>query len=324
MPCENNVVRTLSNKRTIEDSKADSNSPITAAVQAAGSNVAAAQQAENSTQGQAQGAANRSNTTQDEDDDDVAVLPSPAPGHGGPLPTGPGQPCNSSTVSGGQGVTVTTHELGQTSGTFAFTYNAQIQPDLFEIFYEGSLIFTTGGPVPGSATRTVTYSGTSTQIVVRVTGPETGTLWSYVVGCPAGVSTPTPTPTSPPSIPTSTPTSTPTSAPTSTPTSTPTSLPASRATTTSVTCTAVSCTAFVFASDGASPAPVGQVQFSSSPTGRLFSPNPCTLTSGGSSPPNVSSCTVTTSGGAATITATYLPGTGFSPSSGSTTVGGGA
>src|SRR5215204_10492 len=60
VPCENNVVRTLSNNRTVDDSKADSNSPLSAAVQAAGTNVAAAHQANN--EAQSQGAVNRSNS----------------------------------------------------------------------------------------------------------------------------------------------------------------------------------------------------------------------------------------------------------------------
>ena len=82
VPCENNVVRTLSNQRSIEDSRADANSPLTAAVQAAGTNVAAVQQSENAPQGQSQGAANRSNSTQDDDEEDSdapAIVPSPAP-----------------------------------------------------------------------------------------------------------------------------------------------------------------------------------------------------------------------------------------------------
>ena len=96
----------------------------------------------------------------------------------------PPQQCNASTQSGGEGVTRTVHELGQPSGTFNFTYEAFSVPDQFDVYYEGQLIFTTGGPVSGGDTVPITYSGTATTVEVVVTGPP-GTLWNYVVACPA-------------------------------------------------------------------------------------------------------------------------------------------
>src|SRR5262245_17113931 len=82
VPCENNVVRTLSNQRTIDDSRADANSPITSAVQAAGTNVAADKQADNAAQ--PQGAVNRSNSKETSEEKEKesaapAIVPSPAP-----------------------------------------------------------------------------------------------------------------------------------------------------------------------------------------------------------------------------------------------------
>ncbi len=93
--------------------------------------------------------------------------------------------CGVATQSGGEGVTRTTHELGSTSGTFRFTYAAYSIPDQFDIYYEGTLIYTTGGPVSGFGDVMVSYGpGTSTVIEVVVTGPS-GTVWDYTVYCPA-------------------------------------------------------------------------------------------------------------------------------------------
>jgi hypothetical protein len=78
VPCENNTVRTLSNNRQIDDFRADSNSPITSAVQAAGTNIAAQQQQENDRQHSA-------SRDQDKEDDKPAVVASPVPSVGGPV-----------------------------------------------------------------------------------------------------------------------------------------------------------------------------------------------------------------------------------------------
>jgi len=107
------------------------------------------------------------------------VPPTNTPG----IPTSTPVPCNLQTNSGGEGVTTTVHELGATSGTFEFVYDAYGIPDQFDIYYEGNLIYTTGGAVSGSATVPVSYSGTATSITVVVTGPS-GTAWDYVVSCP--------------------------------------------------------------------------------------------------------------------------------------------
>ena len=96
------------------------------------------------------------------------------------------QPCNSATTSGGDGVTTTVHQLGQTSGTFNFFYEAYSVPDQFDITYEGNSIFTTGGPVSGNngTGQPVNFGpGSSTEVTVTVTG-GVGTLWDYRVDCP--------------------------------------------------------------------------------------------------------------------------------------------
>jgi hypothetical protein len=76
VPCENNVVRTLSNQRTVDDDQADSSSPVTSAVQAAGTNVAEQHQQDN------QQATTQHTTAQQQDKDNVApvVVASPSTG----------------------------------------------------------------------------------------------------------------------------------------------------------------------------------------------------------------------------------------------------
>jgi hypothetical protein len=110
------------------------------------------------------------------------VPPSGSPTGHEPPPSGT-RPCNTSTVAGGNGVTTTVHDLGRTSGTFTFSYDALAQPDRFEIVYQGTTILDTGF-VSHTASHTLTYSGTSTVITVIVTGSGVGTLWSYLVSCP--------------------------------------------------------------------------------------------------------------------------------------------
>ena len=97
----------------------------------------------------------------------------------------PTQQCNDATVSGGPGVTVTAHELGQTGGSFLVEWNMYSVPDQLDVSYQGVQIFTTGGPVSGTGSAMINYGpGASTQVVVTGTGP-TGTLWDYTVHCPA-------------------------------------------------------------------------------------------------------------------------------------------
>ena len=105
-----------------------------------------------------------------------------------PLP--PPQPCDASTAAGGEGVTVTLHELGEAGPTsFVFDWEAFGVPDQFEVLYGGDVIFDTGvvgdniNEGTGSATVNVP-AGADTTVTVRVTGPV-GTAWEYRVNCPA-------------------------------------------------------------------------------------------------------------------------------------------
>jgi len=91
-------------------------------------------------------------------------------------------PCNQVTQSGGAGVTTNVHNLGKKSGSFGFTWSAYSIPDRFEVLYEGRTLLDTGS-VSGSGSRTLTFSGSSRNVTVRVTGPGY-TQWTYTVSCP--------------------------------------------------------------------------------------------------------------------------------------------
>jgi hypothetical protein len=91
--------------------------------------------------------------------------------------------CSATTTSGGAGVTTNVHEMGRTSGSFVFNWDALAIPDKFDVSYQGVLLFSTGF-VSFTGTHTITYSGTSTKVTVVVTGSAPGTAWNYVVNCP--------------------------------------------------------------------------------------------------------------------------------------------
>jgi hypothetical protein len=196
VPCENNVVRTLSNNRTVDDSRADSNSPLTAAVMAAGTNVAAEKEGENAAQ--PQGAVNRSNSKEGNEEKEKessapAVVPSPQAVLG--IACG-----GSALIFRDVGVTSVVFDLGRTSGTFNFSYNGGGNPaatfaDTFDVIYEGSSL--SGFPITtgGAATVPLTYSGSSTTITVVVTPSTTvpaggSNAFSFAVACPSGSSAP--------------------------------------------------------------------------------------------------------------------------------------
>lgn len=102
-------------------------------------------------------------------------------------PPPPPQPCNAATISGGEGVTVTNHQLGQSGpASFQFDYETFIVPDQITIRYEGNVIFDVGPVGTNGMVSTIVNVpvGGSTEIEVTVEGPA-GTLWEYTVHCPA-------------------------------------------------------------------------------------------------------------------------------------------
>ena len=77
-------------------------------------------------------------------------------------------------------------ELGKTSGTFNFTYNTYTQKDRILVRYQNATVFDTGC-VGMAATKSISYSGTQTFIVVEVQPnceKPGSTSWDYSVSCP--------------------------------------------------------------------------------------------------------------------------------------------
>ena len=94
--------------------------------------------------------------------------------------------CSSTQNAGGDTPDTRTIELGKTAGTFDFSYQTYSIEDQILVKYQGNTIFDTGC-VGASGTKTLTYAGSSTQIVVQVL-PNckggSGTAWDYTVACP--------------------------------------------------------------------------------------------------------------------------------------------
>lgn len=95
------------------------------------------------------------------------------------------QPCNQATNSGGQGVTTTVHELGRPGPTtFVLAYDTYSIPDQIQVTYEGQTLLDTGLVGQQKSVTVAVPAGKSTQVTVVVTGPYSGTAWTYTVNCP--------------------------------------------------------------------------------------------------------------------------------------------
>ncbi len=101
-----------------------------------------------------------------------------------------GTPCNTTVQSGGEAYEMHEIELGQTSGTLEFHYDTINVPDIMEVWYEGSLLKSSGcwGSM-GWGWDTIDYQGSSTKISVIVyphcdPAYTYDTLWSFMVKCP--------------------------------------------------------------------------------------------------------------------------------------------
>ncbi len=101
------------------------------------------------------------------------------------------QRCNQQTNSGGQGITETKHLTGRAGPTdFTLLYDTENIPDRIETFYQGRRIHDTGyigdniNAGNGSA-RIAVPRGADDFVTVKVTGPDSGTVWHYTVYCPS-------------------------------------------------------------------------------------------------------------------------------------------
>lgn len=94
--------------------------------------------------------------------------------------------CGMKTEAGSDLPETFTFELGQPSGTFNFAYETYSQEDSITISYEGRTIFSTGC-VGANGMRSITYSGTATEVIVDVRpncAGGSGTAWNFQLDCP--------------------------------------------------------------------------------------------------------------------------------------------
>lgn len=78
-------------------------------------------------------------------------------------------------------------ELGRPNGTFTFVREHYTIKDRMEVIYEGSVIHDTGC-TGGSENKMLTYAGSATNVIVKVTpncAGTSGTAWTFAVSCPA-------------------------------------------------------------------------------------------------------------------------------------------
>ncbi len=107
-----------------------------------------------------------------------------------PPPPPPAEPCNTTSVAGSKYVDERWFELGKTAGYVTMTYETYAIPDQIDIYYQGTLIATTGCVATSTShVLPFSYSGSSTQVKVRVTPncngvPYGSTDWLYRLSCP--------------------------------------------------------------------------------------------------------------------------------------------
>lgn len=90
----------------------------------------------------------------------------------------------SSVKSGGAGVTDTFIDMGSTAGKVGIRYQMYEIPDKLDVYQEGTLVATTGGPVTGDHWLYFQYDPSKGQkIQVRITGSG-ATSWSFLHTCP--------------------------------------------------------------------------------------------------------------------------------------------
>lgn len=92
--------------------------------------------------------------------------------------------------SGGEGVTTDIYDLGSPGGILTIDYDMKIQKDQLDVWVDGVLVATTGGPVSDTGQLTVDSSKltTATKAQVVVTGNESGTIWDYTINYSGGIS----------------------------------------------------------------------------------------------------------------------------------------
>jgi hypothetical protein len=97
------------------------------------------------------------------------------------------KPCNSSTVSGGDGITINKYTMPEYSGQVVFRYEAYSLKDRFTVYNtynESEIYFDTVKEVSGGETIEFFKPYGVTSVTVRVDGGGPTTEWNYFIGCP--------------------------------------------------------------------------------------------------------------------------------------------
>ncbi|MGV0978826.1 MULTISPECIES: hypothetical protein [Weeksellaceae] len=95
--------------------------------------------------------------------------------------------CNAKVESGGQGMTETTHNLGNSPGRVVVNFDMMDVPDKIEVIYNGEVVATSTNFVSGQGNLSFNYQalpGQPNSCIVKMSAPEDGTIWEYVVNCP--------------------------------------------------------------------------------------------------------------------------------------------
>jgi hypothetical protein len=104
----------------------------------------------------------------------------------------PARSCNEEATSGGQGMTVIRHALPAAPGRVTLNFNAQNEPDHFEVLQRGRVIAQSNGFQAGAGRVAFDWrppagaAGEDLVLEVRVTGNPGSrtTVWNYNLGCP--------------------------------------------------------------------------------------------------------------------------------------------
>jgi hypothetical protein len=92
--------------------------------------------------------------------------------------------CPTTQDSGGQGGTTLVIDMLHKQGKFPVSYEMYTVPDHLTIYYEGKVLYDTGGLVSVSRSFDISFKGTSTKIKVVVYAPIAGTGWDIYISCP--------------------------------------------------------------------------------------------------------------------------------------------
>ena len=91
--------------------------------------------------------------------------------------------CQTQQASGGQGTFAKAFNMGTTSGSVQFSYDAYSIPDAFYVMSGKTTVFSTAGLVSGQGGSTFSLAGSSI-VYVTVSAPLSGTAWEFSLSCP--------------------------------------------------------------------------------------------------------------------------------------------